>query len=518
MNKYLKDIFIHLDGIAMAPIYELLSSRSKTDLAFNLQDEKFYVRHKDEQQNSSINEAYCSILSKILQAQNILETTPIKTNSKKYYNLTDYGKQVFSDKCSYSGFRNYYKSSIELIQNQIPLNDGHFSNAFHNAYLVYLNSTEKNGDESLISKHIEGAIIAPILIYYKYSAPEKLPDLKNIKGEIGDFLKKIDFINKNSLTQKGEYLLSKSYAYGVTDSYMKTFIHIEDLCLNKIRGVAQKIDKDNNEYHVNRPLNVWGSGHSHSTYFKHIDSYVIDIFNKPIDKQPKGIADMGCGDGAFLYHLNKLVKKNTLRGRYLESHPLLLIGADFNQAALDETHKMFLNNKNQPMTVLADISKPDEYAQKVLSKYSLNIKDFLNVRSFLDHNRRFDLNSQNPSLKKYDFKNKTTNVFSWRGVKINNQDIQVNLVEHLKKWKKYISKYGLLVLELHSIDIKNIYNNIGKAPMTAYIATHGFSDQFIIEYEVYKECIEKAGLSINKDYEKTFPNTDIKMISINLIN
>ena len=54
--------------------------------------------------------------------------------------------------------------------------------------------------------------------------------------------------------------------------------------------------------------------------------------------------------------------------------------------------------------------------------------------------------------------------------------------------------------------------------MTAYIATHGFSDQFIIEYEVYKECIERAGLSINKDYEKTFPNTDIKMISINLIN
>ena len=81
MNKYLKDIFIHLDGIAMAPIYELLSSRSKTDLAFNLQYEKFYVRHKDEQQNSSINEAYCSILSKILQAQNILETTPIKTKN-----------------------------------------------------------------------------------------------------------------------------------------------------------------------------------------------------------------------------------------------------------------------------------------------------------------------------------------------------------------------------------------------------------------------------------------------------
>ena len=54
--------------------------------------------------------------------------------------------------------------------------------------------------------------------------------------------------------------------------------------------------------------------------------------------------------------------------------------------------------------------------------------------------------------------------------------------------------------------------------MTAYIATHGFSDQFIIEYEVYKECLDLAGLNINEAYEKLFPSIDTKMISINLIN
>ena len=66
-----------------------------------------------------------------------------------------------------------------------------------------------------------------------------------------NFLRKINFIdNKNSLTPKGNYLLSKSYAYGVTDSYMKTFVHIEDLCLNKTRGLTQKTDKNNNEYQL----------------------------------------------------------------------------------------------------------------------------------------------------------------------------------------------------------------------------------------------------------------------------
>ena len=342
--------------------------------------------------------------------------------------------------------------------------------------------------------------------------------VNDLSDEIVAFLKSIKFIDKKDLTEKGQYLLSKAYAYGVTESYMKTFIYLEDLCLNKIKGIAHKKDQNNNEYHVNRSLNVWGSGHSHATYFKYIDNYVIDIFNEPIEKQPIGVADMGCGDGALLYHLNELIKNKTLRGSHLDTHPLHLIEADFNQAALDETIKMFSNKPNQPMTVLADISKPDEYAQKVKTVYSLDISDFLNVRSFLDHNRRYSTKSASTELDNYTFASKTNNAFCWKGIKINSQEIQNNLVRHFKKWEKYISKYGLLALELHSIKIEDVFKNIGKAPMTAYIATHGLSDQFIIEYDVYTECISKAGLSINKNYEKTFPNSDIEMISINLIS
>ena len=63
-----------------------------------------------------------------------------------------------------------------------------------------------------------------------------------------------------------------------------------------------------------------------------------------------------------------------------------------------------------------------------------------------------------------------------------------------------------------------IHKNIGNIPITAYMATHGFSDQFIIEYEVYVECINKAGLSLSLGYESLFPSNDLKMISINLIS
>ena len=38
-----------------------------------------------------------------------------------------------------------------------------------------------------------------------------------------------------------------------------------------------------NERHVNRQINVWGSGGARNTYFK-IDKIIIDLFNLPIKK------------------------------------------------------------------------------------------------------------------------------------------------------------------------------------------------------------------------------------------
>ena len=515
MNKYLKDIFNHLDGIAMSPLYEMLDQNEDNIIAHNAKRGVFFTKDT----SSNFNEGYCSIISKILVGQNILNNRESNSKSKTFYKLSDYGLKIFDKRYSYAGFKDYYKQSLKLIQGEIKLNSDKYCSSFSKVASIYEIISKSNKDEmSIVSKHIEGAIIAPILVYFSYVKPNTSINVNEFKNEISEFLKSAGLINGKSLTDKGEYLLSKAYAYGVTESYMRTFLHIQDLAQNKIKGIANKMDTNNNEYHVNRALNVWGSGHSHTTYFKYIDNYVIDIFNQPLEHQPIGVADMGCGDGALLHHLNELIKTHTLRGKHLKSHPLLLIGADFNKAALDETNKMFSNVSNKPMTVLADISKPDEYAKKVKKMYSLNISDFLNVRSFLDHNRRYESSHQESAIKRYSFKNKTNNAFCWRGEKIDSQDIQTNLVDHFKKWKKYISKYGLLALELHSIKIEDISKNIGKAPITAYIATHGFSDQFIIEYNVYRECINKAGLSLNEAYEKNFPNNQIKMISINLIS
>jgi len=493
MNKYLKDIFIHLDGIPMAAIYELIKSKK--------------IKAEG---SKNVSKAYMNILYAVLKAQKIsysqIEQTPY----------------------DFSGIKDYYKAAVELIQLNKLKKELHsqviksFEMTFNKLYSNYLKAVQEQSflktREDVLLKHMEGAIIAPIIIYLSYNLNKKMSQfsidyIEKISPEILLFLEKTNIVKNDVLTDKGEYIISRSHAYGVTTSYMRTFAHLEDLLLNNYKNIWIE-DDFGDEYHVNRALNVWGSGNSHKNYFKKIDSCIIKVFNQPLELQPKGIADMGCGDGSFLLHLNQLISDKTLRGRHLDEYPLLLIGADFNKAALRETKNMFSNQKNKPMTIQADISNPEKYADDIKNAYSLDISDFLNVRSFLDHNRTFLKNAK----EKQGFNCETTNVFAWKNTSITSNEIQSNLVNHFKKWKKYISKHGLLALELHFINIEEIHKNIGKVPITAYMATHGFSDQFIIEYNVYAECINKAGLNLNLGYESLFPSDELKMISINLIS
>ena len=95
-------------------------------------------------------------------------------------------------------------------------------------------------------------------------------------------------------------------------------------------------------------------------------------------------------------------------------------------------------------------------------------------------------------------------------------EIQNDLVLHFKKWTKHIHKHGLILIELHNTSIDLVKNNLGSIPMISYMATHGFSDQFIVEHGVYKECLEKAGFTILRDFQ-TYPNQDLKMVSLHML-
>ena len=150
-----------------------------------------------------------------------------------------------------------------------------------------------------------------------------------------------------------------------------------------------RVDESGVELLVNRGMNVWGSGGAHKTYFKKVDEIVVEIFNRPIERQPQGICDMGCGDGTFLEHLYSVVKHRTARGTVLDKHPLILVGPTSTKWRGERRNRRYAR-ANVPLTTSSEaISIVRRNWLAILRQLGLDIHDLLHVRSFLDHNRPY---------------------------------------------------------------------------------------------------------------------------------
>jgi len=313
-----------------------------------------------------------------------------------------------------------------------------------------------------------------------------------------------------ALTTRGSYAAQIATSYGVTISYLPQFNFIDTLLFGNPR--IARADETGSELLVNRGMNVWGSGGAHNTYFKKVDEIVVEIFNRPIEQQPEGICDMGCGDGTLLEHLFCVIKNRTLRGGLLDKYPLLVVGADFNKVARRIT-KQGLRNAAIPnhFVIGGDINRPALLAGD-LEALGHDGHNLLHVRSFLDHNR--------PYLQPANYVRGTrtglsTGAFAHLGEEIPCDELEENLVRHLRRWAPYVGRFGLIVLELHTLPPQLTAANLAKTPAVAYDGTHGFSDQYLVELPVFLKCAREAGLQTDPRYQCRFPASDLATVSIN---
>jgi len=312
------------------------------------------------------------------------------------------------------------------------------------------------------------------------------------------------------LTACGRYAAQIATSYGVTVSYLPTFNVVSTLLFGNPRLPRQ--DESGVELLVNRGMNVWGSGGAHQTYFKKVDEIVIEVFNRPLKQQPQGICDMGCGDGSFLEHLYFVVKHHTVRGTVLDRHPLIMIGADYNKVAR-RIAKRTLRKAGIPTfhIITGDVNRPAQLASD-LEELGLDIHDLLHVRSFLDHNRPYlPLVNYSPG----DRVGRSTGAFAHCGEEIPAEELEENLTRHLRRWAPYVGRFGLLVLELHTLPPALTAAHLEKTPAVAYDGTHGFSDQYLVELPIFLESARQAGLQADPKYQSRFPPSDLATVSIN---
>jgi hypothetical protein len=316
--------------------------------------------------------------------------------------------------------------------------------------------------------------------------------------------------DRAQLTACGHYAAQIATSYGVTVSYLPTFNALHTLLFGNPR--TPRLDDNGVELMVNRGMNVWGSGGAHKTYFKKVDEIIIEIFNRPIHQQPQGICDMGCGDGSFLEHLYLTVKNHTARGAVLDQHPLILVGADFNKVARRVAKQMLKKSGIPTFQVIGgDINRPAQLAGD-LEELGLDIHDLLHVRSFLDHNRPYIAPANYASGSRTP---RSSGAFAHFGQDIPADELEENLVRHLRRWAPYVGRFGLLVLELHTLPPPLTAANLERTPAVAYDGTHGFSDQYLVELPIFLECAREAGLQADPRFQCKFPPSELATVSIN---
>lgn len=519
-------IFRHLDGIATSTSAYAL--HKKEVLSYILEHQSVDLKSLTKKFNA--NKGYLNVALRVLCSQGWLDQhLDNKTDSISYSTNTK-SETAFALVPLYKEAINLLKYSDRFAEEKMISTDAFI--VLERIFKTFetnfdLDITDENSIEFQILKHIEGVIAGPIIVllglnglFHKYfmeasftaeeyhKNPESFKKVLDFLSHLGWFKKKK---NTYQFTDKGLFFAKRASAYGVTVSYIPTFLQLDELIFGN--SLVLKTESSNDtEKHVHREMNVWGSGGAHATYFKVIDKVIIDLFNRPIDEQPKGILDMGCGNGAFIEHIFNIIEQQTLRGKLLDDHPLFLVGADFNKAALKVTRANLIKADIWAKVIWGDIGRPDLLAADLKEDYNIDLKDLLNVRTFLDHNRIWEAPKH-----KYDFTSTSSGAYTHAGKHLSNNHVEASLLEHLSKWKPYVEQFGLLIIELHTISPNLAANNLGKTAATAYDATHGYSDQYILEVEAFRNMAKKAGLFPDDNHFAKFPNSNLATVSINLL-
>ena len=522
------DIFRHLDGIVTAPVAYILLEKGVCEYLLKVGQDTISNISK----HFNANEGNLNVALRVLCSQGWLTANVDNVSNAATYSTNESSEFAFNQFHLYEDVVHLMKFSEQFDKRKFELEpfivlENIIKNLSNNYGVQFsANEIEKNIQKQIL-KHIEGITVGPSIValgmggmFHKYFMeasfrPDEFHKDKSSFAKLLDFFTALDWYTKKNgaytFTEKGLFFAKRASAYGVTVSYIPTFRHLNELIFGDPNHLW-KVEEGSPEKHVDRAMNVWGSGGAHSTYFKKIDEILIYIFNKPIEEQPKGILDMGCGNGAFLEHIFDVIEQRTERGKHLEEHPLFLVGADYNQVAIDVSRRNLIQADIWAKVLWGDISRPDLLNNDLKETYNIELGDLLNVRTFLDHNRIWsDPEGDEKSV------SSSTGAFAHRGRRISNNDVEANLIDHFKKWEPHVKKHGLLIIELHTIPPKITAQNIGKTAATAYDATHGFSDQYIIEINHFYKALKETGLYPNPLYQHKFPDNELATVSISLL-
>ncbi|KVK78401.1 hypothetical protein WS90_20085 [Burkholderia cepacia] len=359
---------------------------------------------------------------------------------------------------------------------------------------------------------------------------------------------------KVRLTESGRIHrpIAAPYA-GLPASYLRSYALLDELLF----GNSDPLDIDS-DGHIDRVMNVYASsGAGSGPASQEITTKILrELFDDtPLDRQPAGIADMGCGDGSAVKRLAEYVITSTRRGRHLADYPLLVIGADYNASARGRAAATLSALKDIPgvqvRVIAADISQPDRYDEAVAdsgltvtqpdgSVRPARLSDLLHTFMFLVHNRRLGIRRKDAAEAILERHLRTVDRARLRAVidqhyagalTVSDQDAlpigleqikrafkvaysdaeglvpgyvaAADLIDFLTRWKPH-AKHGFLIVEGHSPWAENLCARAPRGPDT-WLRTeqlpsvfnwgmHFVSRQFMAPFNEFTLALTLAGL------------------------
>jgi SAM-dependent methyltransferase len=359
-------------------------------------------------------------------------------------------------------------------------------------------------DSDLIEAHLDGALIVPAMLWLHESGllGEGAPELPQdaLGSALRELLSGLGWLDESGAwTETGVQARAFALHFGGVATYLPLLAAIPRL----YRGEATVVPDPTSgkpEWHVNRALNVRISAAAHRRYFADSEPLFLEIFNRePVAEQPRFIADMGCGQGSWLVHLHRLVAEKTIRGKHLDEQPLTMIGVDPDPTALAEAEANLARHGVPALLLRGDVTDPDGLAA-ALAEQGVAIEDGLHIRSFIDHERSYIGDGE-------------TGVPGWStgiyldaaGAPIPAKDVERDLVAHLQRWARHVSRHGMVVLEVHCNDPEIVARHLGSMHGLAFDAHQAYSKQYPVEHPAFLECCRLAGLQPVGHAELRYP-------------
>lgn len=300
--------------------------------------------------------------------------------------------------------------------------------------------------------------------------------------------------DRAEVTPEGVLAVSFAGQYWYPMGYLETFLRVPELLFGE-PAVTQARTERGEETHVDRGLDIrFSAGVFSRTCRAPFLDIALPIFDAaPLEAQPASVVDTGCGDGTLLKVLYEGVRDRTVRGRHLERYPLVMVGAEPNVVAREAAAATLGASAIPHHVVDGNVADPEGLG-RTLRSIGVDPEGALHVSKSVIHNRPFVPPEDSEGARRRPAR--TAGAFAAPdGSLVENRLLEQNLVEHFRRWRGAAGRHGLLVVEAHTVNPSTAAGLVGRSLATVVDATHCYSNQYLVEPEVFMSAAREAGLS-----------------------